>query len=201
MLCNITLNEEGWAYLNFYCENYSNELDINDYNSYYNFINVAVSNFNYDKYSVNLDKAKYKDLSYVKDIGSELKNSKILNINPTSGEFHTPTKSSKNPVFEEQHTERGAKLDITTNTGTIKNPELAYNIGLCLIEENLTAMQLTYEIHENYNSDDIAIDFLSIAVGKCVSDLLNSQLVLENKVDDETYYRANDDFKKLLGDG
>ena len=118
-----------------------------------------------------------------------------------SGEFHNPPKSSKNPVFEEQHTERGAKLDITTNTGTIKNPELAYNIGLCLIEENLTAMQLTYEIHENYNSDDIAIDFLSIAVGKCVSDLLNSQLVLENKVDDETYYRASDDFKKLLGDG
>ncbi|MGN0177402.1 MAG: hypothetical protein ACI389_06185 [Methanobrevibacter sp.] len=201
MLCNITLNEEGWAYLNFYCENYSNELDINDYNSYYNFINVAVSNFNYDKYSVNLDKAKYNDLSYVKDIGSELKNSKILNINPTSSEFHTPTKASKNTVFEKQSSKKGANLDITTNTGTMKNPELARNIGLCLIKGNLTAKQLTDEIHENYNTDDTSIDFLSIAVGKCINDLLNSQLVLENKVDDETYYRASDDFKKLLGDG
>lgn len=201
MLCNITLNEEGWAYLNFYCENYSDELDINDYDSYYNFINIAVSNFNYDKCSIDLNKAKYNDLTYVKDIGSELKNSKILNINPTSSEFHNPSKASKNTVFEEQSTKKGAKLDITTNTGTIKNPELAHNIGLCLIKGNLTAKQLTDELHKNYNPDDTAIDFLSIAVGKCVNDLLNSQLVLEDKEDDETFYRASDDFKKLLGDG
>ena len=130
-----------------------------------------------------------------------MKNSKILNINPTSSEFHTPTKASKNTVFEKQSSKKGANLDITTNTGTMKNPELARNIGLCLIKGNLTAKQLTDEIHENYNTDDTSIDFLSIAVGKCINDLLNSQLVLENKVDDETYYRASDDFKKLLGDG
>ena len=199
-LCNISLNEEGWTYLECYCESYNKELDINDYDSYYNFINVAVINFNYDRYSVNLDKAKYSDLAYVKDVGLTLKNSKIINRNTTSNEFHNTQKSSKKGVFEKQLLEVGAKLDITTNTSTITNTDLAFKIGLCLVNGYLTAKQLTERIHENYNSDDIAIDFLAISVSKCLIDLLNSQLVMQEDVDGEIYYKASDEFKKLLGD-
>lgn len=199
-LCNITLNEEGWLYLENFSESYSQEININDYDSYFTFIKVAVSNFNYDKYSVDLNKAKYSELTYVKDIGVNLKNSKASHTTLTADEFNNPPKTSENTDFKKQSMKLDAKSDITTITGTIKNHDLAYNIGLCLVSQDLTAKQLTEEIYENYNSDDIAIDFLAISISKCVSDLLNSQIVLKEEVDGKTYYKASADFKKLIGD-
>ena len=93
-----------------------------------------------------------------------------------------------------------AKSDITTNTSTIQNTELACKIGACLIEHDLTAKQLTEMIYENYNPDEIGIDFLAISVSKCISDLVNAQLVLKEEVDNEIHYSASGDFKKFLGD-
>ena len=39
-----------------------------------------------------------------------------MNINPTSGEFHTPTKSSKNPVFDQKNG-GGARFNMGINFG------------------------------------------------------------------------------------
>lgn len=199
-LCNITLNEEGWLYLQNFSESYPNKLDINDYDSYYNFINIAVSNFDYDKYSIDLDKAKYSDLVYIQDIGLELKKSNISNNNHKSDEFHNLQKTSNNADFKKLIVKVHAKSDITTNTSTIQNTNLACKIGACLIEHDLTAKQLTEMIYENYNPDEIGIDFLAISVSKCVSDLVNAQLVLKEEVDNEIHYSASGDFKKFLGD-
>lgn len=197
-LSNISINEEGWEYLNSYCENYTAKITVNDYNSYYDFINGAVKGFDFDNYSVNLYDAKYIDLTYVKDVGSTIKNSKIMTPHDDENKFHNLQKVAENAPSDEKNRKIGVNSYLTSYTSEIRNTELAYNIGLCLKNESLTAKELTDKIHED---TDVSIDFLAISIGNCVNDLVNCQLVSQNKIDDEIYYEASESFKKLLGDG
>ena len=95
---------------------------------------------------------------------------------------------------------KGVELDITPNTTSIKTNELAYKIGLCLVEGDLTAEQLTDRIYKNHNPNGITIDFLSISVSYSISGLLNSQLVLKEVVDGKIYYKASNYFRKIVGE-
>ena len=197
-LSNISINEEGWEYLNSYCENYTVKITVKDYNSYYDFIDGAIKGFDFDNYSVNLYDAKYVDLTYVKDVGSIIKNSKIMTPSDDEDKLHNLQEVVENAPSDEKGRKIGVNSYLTSYTSDISNTELAYNIGLCLKNESLTAKELTDKIHEE---DDVSVDFLAISVGKCVNDLVNSQLVSQNKINDEIYYEASESFKKLLGDG
>lgn len=197
-LSNISINEEGWEYLNSYCENYTAKITVKDYNSYYDFIDGAIKGFDFDNYSVNLYDAKYVDLTYVKDVGSIIKNSKIMTPSDDEDKLHNLQEVAENAPSDEKARKIGVNSYLTSYTSDISNTELAYNIGLCLKNESLTAKELTDKIHED---DDVSVDFLAISVGKCINDLINCQLVSQNKINDEIYYEASESFKKLLGDG
>ena len=80
----------------------------------------------------------------------------------------------------------------------IKNTELAYTIGVCLKNERLTAKELIDKIQED---SEVSVDFLAISVSECINDLVNCQLVLKDLTNDGVYYKVNDSFKQLLGDG
>ena len=105
-LSNITINQEGHRYLKNYCERYGEELNIEDYNSYFNFINEAVQNFDYNAYSVILNKAKFTDLSYINDIGSDLKNP-MFSDTPHNTTINNPEKTSEIFGYEEKKHEQG----------------------------------------------------------------------------------------------
>lgn len=197
-LSNITINKEGWGYLNSYCEIYTAEICLDDYNSYYNFIDGAIKGFDFDKYSINLHDAKYEDLTYVKKVGSTLKNSNGIPPHADGGIFDNPLKMEDITPLSEKSSNVGGKSYLTSYTGKIKNPGLAYNIGLCLKKDDLTAKELTQQLHE---TSDVSVDFLAISVGNCINDLLNCQLVSKNSRNGEIYYKAAASFKQLLGDG
>ena len=197
-LSNISINEDGWEYLNSYCRNYTNEINISEYNSYYGFIDGAIKGFNFEKYSVNLNDASYADLTYVKDVGCILKNSKILSPNDNEENYHNLQKVVKNTPSNEISRKVDVNSYLTTNTSMIKNTELAYTIGVCLKNESLTAKELIDKIPYDH---DAGVDFLAISVGECINDLVNCQLVLKDMANDGVYYKASDSFKQLLGDG
>ncbi|WP_296857153.1 hypothetical protein [uncultured Methanobrevibacter sp.] len=64
-LANIVINKEGHAYLKKYCEDETNTIDLNDYDSYYNFINNAITNFDFEKYAVSLEYATPDEINYM----------------------------------------------------------------------------------------------------------------------------------------
>lgn len=198
-LSNITINEEGWEYLNFYCENYTDEITVDDYDSYYNFINGAIKDFDIDKYSVNLYEAKYSDLTYVKKVDALIKISKILTPPNYEADYDNLQKMVENTPFDEKEKKADVKSHLTCTTRGLRNNELAYNICLCLMNDSLTEKELTDELYANYNSNGISIEFLAISISNCIDDLVNSELVSQITVDDEIQYQTSDSFKQLLG--
>ena len=197
-LSNISINEDGWEYLNSYCRNYPNEIPLDEYNSYYTFIEGAIKGFNIEKYSVNLNDASYADLTYVKDVGCILKNSKILSPHDDDNNYHNLQKVVENTPTDEKNRKIGVNHYLTRNTSMIKNTELAYTIGVCLKNESLTAKELIDKIQEDI---EVSVDFLAISIGECINDLVNCQLVLKDITNDGVYYKASNSFKQLLGEG
>ena len=197
-LSNISINEDGWEYLNSYCRNYPNEIHLDEYNSYYSFIEGAIKGFNFEKYSVNLNDASYADLTYVKDVGCILKNSKILSPHDDDNNYHNLQKVVENTPTDEKNRKIGVNHYLTRNTSMIKNTELAYTIGVCLKNESLTAKELIDKIQED---SEVSVDFLAISIGECINDLVNCQLVLKDITNDGVYYKASNSFKQLLGEG
>ena len=197
-LSNISINEDGWDYLNSYCRNYPNEIHLDEYNSYYSFIEGAIKGFNFEKYSVNLNDASYADLTYVKDVGCILKNSKILSPHDDDNNYHNLQKVVENTPTDEKNRKIGVNHYLTRNTSMIKNTELAYTIGVCLKNESLTAKELIDKIQEDR---EVSVDFLAISIGECINDLVNCQLVLKDITNDGVYYKASNSFKQLLREG
>ena len=197
-LSNISINEDGWEYLNSYCRNYPNEIPLDEYNSYYTFIEGAIKGFNIEKYSVNLNDASYADLTYVKDVGCILKNSKILSPHDDDNNYHNLQKVVENTPTDEKNRKIGVNHYLTRNTSMIKNTELAYTIGVCLKNESLTAKELIDKIQEDI---EVSVDFLAISIGECINDLVNCQLVLKDITNDGVYYKVSNSFKQLLGEG
>lgn len=200
VLSNIPINEEGWEYLNFYCENYTDEITADDYDSYYNFINGAIEGFDIDKYSVNIYEAKYSDFAYVKKVDTLIKISKILTPHDYKADYDNLQKMVENTPSDEKGRKAGVKSHLTCDTRGFRNTELAYNICLCLMKDSLTVKEITDKLYENYYSDDVSVDFLAISVIKCIEDLVNCKLVSQNTEDDEIEYQASDSFKQLLGE-
>ena len=73
-LANIVINKEGHAYLKKYCEDETNTIDLNDYDSYYDFINNAITNFDFKKYAVPLEDATPDEINYMIDLFSSPEN-------------------------------------------------------------------------------------------------------------------------------
>ena len=64
-LANISVNDKGYDYLKNYCESETNTIDLDDYDSYYNFINNAISNFDFNKYTIKLEDTRFDELKYM----------------------------------------------------------------------------------------------------------------------------------------
>lgn len=61
--CNILVNEKGYVYLKNYCDNYTEDIDVKDYDSYFEFIDCFFDGFNYDDYSIDLNDASLEDIN------------------------------------------------------------------------------------------------------------------------------------------
>ena len=61
--CNILVNEKGYVYLKNYCDNYTEDIDVKDYDSYFEFIDCFFDGFNHDDYSIDLNDASLEDIN------------------------------------------------------------------------------------------------------------------------------------------
>lgn len=96
-LANISINEKGYMFLKKYCEDKNHSINLDDYDSYYNFINDTLHDFDFKEYAVELEDAKYSELTYFIELYESLNNEKNEDIshNQDSKNFAKYPKTSE----------------------------------------------------------------------------------------------------------
>lgn len=213
-LANITINEKGYFYLKNYCENKNNIIDVNDYNSYYNFINNALTNFDLKKYSVKIENARLSELKYMTDLFSFQENDDEKNEDNSEDQnfaiFAKQVKVEESnpndnlaPIFGGNPDLPGtAKLqDSEIIFGSdINHPDNAFKVCNLLINRNLTGTELYDKIYTNVDMSDPDSEFYCsmefkeelhhLEMGHYISKYSNKK--------GETCYQLSDNLKKLL---
>ena len=190
-LANIALNERGYIFLKNYCEDETNTIDLNDYNSYYDFINNAIMNFDFNIYAIKLDNAKLADLKYMTDLfsfpqdtveknnqdknsASFAKQSKIDDnasiTNTTSnsyGKFHLPSVAKQQDTISKDNPDsNSSKLDSKTNNNDFEI--LDYDKDF---EERMKAqeeMENSHTLLETYTLD-FTVEDCQVRICDCLS--------------------------------
>ena len=69
---NIIINEKGITYLKKYCENYKEEINVEDYNSYYNFLQSFFDGLDNNQHMINLNDSSLDDINEMFEFRDEL---------------------------------------------------------------------------------------------------------------------------------
>lgn len=209
-LANITINEKGYTYLKNYCNNKNTCIDLNDYNSYYNFINDGISNFKFDVYAIKLEDAKLSDLTYIiehfenpnfeTENTPSKQNDEVFANHPKTME-NTPNDDSTQGSYGESNLPSSAKLQDSSKIldSNINDPDYALRICELLVNQNLTRDAIFNELHSDMLSDpELAFEYQKDFFETV--DQLEEGFVSEDKEGDIVYLKLNDDLKKISKD-
>ena len=215
-MVNITVNKRGENFLKNYCENENHYIDFNDYDSYYNFINDALSNFNLDEYAIKLEDARFSDLKGMIDlfespnnIGEKnKKNSQDLN----SMNFSRHEKVTENAQNEDSTNISYGVSDFPCVTKQqdstsifnhdVKHPDDALKVCKLLVNRDLTCDEIFDEMYgevEMFDSDEEDCYYMSL------EELLNSldmgdYISWYSNENNETVYCINSQLKQVIQD-
>lgn len=159
---NIILNKKGYVYLKKYCSSYDEEMDKDDYDSYYNFIHDFIDGLD-ETYCIDINAASIEDLRSSAD---EME--KILRDIPTDihDKITSMTNITENALNENQSSNHESKLKKHPshpsgfkNKGTIE--EMGYDFSIIqklsdiLLQDGWVTAE---EVMTNYELFDIRPD-------------------------------------------
>ena len=210
-LANITVNEKGYVYLKNYCESENHCIDLNDYDSYYNFINDAMNNFDLKKYAIKLEDAKHDDLKYMIDLfSSPNKNVEETYKDQNSANAADQPKIVENAPIEDTTSNSYGDSDLPStakqwDSTTIFGSEIGRSDFALEICELLFNQKLDfYSIFDVvYSDQDFSIpdakEYCNMELGEQL-DLLESHDYINTikNEDGKTYYQLDDDLKEVL---
>ena len=177
-LSNIVINKEGYIYLLHYCNNYEIEITANDYDTYYNFINNTITNFDFNKYSVNLSEAKHSDIEYMANLET-----KINNIKKREEDIHRPS--------QEILTDLPKSEEDGEQENSISNVTVKFEMPVNTKDQNLQKDQ----IDENKYDIDIFNKIVPIIIS---GDLTLSEIQKKIKDDSEDIIFLDEKVKRYL---
>lgn len=194
-LSNIVLNKEGYIYLLNYCDNYETEIAVNDYDTYYNFINNTITNFDFNKYSINLSKAKYSDIEYMASLETNINNLKKIEEDihrPSQGILTDLPKSKENKEQDNSISNVTVKseMPVNINDQNLKKDHVNENkydigifnkIGSIVLSGDLTLSEIQNKIKKDFKD----IKFLDDKVERYLNKMKEEgyvSLIFENNV-------------------
>lgn len=212
-LANITVNEKGYTFLKKYCESENHSIDLNNYNSYYNFINDAINHFDFDEYAVELEDATLSDLRYM------IKHFESSNSSDEKNEGSLHDHDSADFAKQVKNDESDQNADSTpVSYGTSDLPSAAkqrdtraifgYNIEgagyaakICelLVHQNLTINAILNELHPDalLNPEDYLMELREF--DEVINSLREFDFISKIEGDDGiSYYHLNDDVRNKL---
>ena len=118
--CNILLNEIGFQYMKKYCDEYVEEIDLNDYDSYFNMLNSFFEGLDYDKMCVDLNNASLDELTAMINFKEDIRN-KIFEKYNFDGSHN-----SENFSQEKKKKEKSQK-DVKPKKSLLKSKSNSFN--------------------------------------------------------------------------
>ncbi|MEE0941759.1 MAG: hypothetical protein UIB63_01455 [Methanobrevibacter sp.] len=210
-LANITVNEKGYTYLKKYCEDETHCIDLNDYDSYYDFINGAISNFKLSKYAVKLEDAKLSDLKYMIDqFSSQAKKIEEDHQGQNSASSANQPKRVKNALNDDTTSNSYGDSDLpsaarewdsTSIFGSeINRPDFALEICELLFNQNLNFGDIFDAVYQDQDfSIPDAKEYCNMELSEQLDLLESYDYINSSKNEDgETYYQLDDDLKEVL---
>lgn len=210
-LANISINENGYAYLKNYCEDKTHCIDLNDYNSYYDFINDAISNFDLSKYAVKLENAKFSDLKYMIDqFSSPAKKIEEDPQDQNSASYANQSKmvenasnddTTSNSYGDSDLPSAARQRDSTSIFGSeINRSDFALEICALLFNQNLNFGDIFDAV---YHDQDFSIpdakEYCNMELNEQLDLLESYDYINSSKNNDgKTYYQLDDDLKEVL---
>lgn len=210
-LANITVNEKGYTYLKKYCEDETHCIDLNDYNSYYDFINDAISNFDLSKYAVKLENAKLSDLKYMIDQFS----SPAKKIEEDPQDQNSASSANQPKMVENASNENTTSVsygdsdlpsaakqwDSTSIFGSeINHPDFALKICELLFNHELDFDDIFDAVYQDQDFTIVdAKEYCNMELSEQL-DLLESYAYINSSKNDDgkNYYQLDNDLKEVL---
>ena len=210
-LANITVNEKGYTYLKKYCEDETHCIDLNDYDSYYDFINGAISNFKLREYAVKLEDAKLSDLKYMIDQFSSP--AKKIEEDPQDQNSVSSANQSKMvenasnedttsvPYGDSDLPSAARQWDSTSIFGSeINHPDFALKICELLFNHELDFDDIFDAVYQDQDFTIVdAKEYCNMELSEQLDLLESYDYINSSKNEDgETYYQLDDDLKEVL---
>lgn len=155
LLSNISINKEGYDYLENYCISYSDPIKLDDYDSYYNFIKRAIDNFDVKKYAVKLDKTTHSDLTYISKRWSALKKLDEFDDTP----YHASHKNFDEAIENESNSsddETGKESNVISEmTMMIKGIDSSEIFNTNIEDKDLALKVCALLFNQDMDEDDI----------------------------------------------
>lgn len=216
--CNILLNEIGFQYMKKYCDDYEKQINLRDYNSYYDMINTFFDGLDYEKMCVKLETSSLDELNLMIDFKEKIKRdfydkyaSEGVVNEGNSFQDHSikadntanDKQSEKSLLNSESNRDNSIKKgnrDFLENIGV--DVSIAYGIHDLLAEGGKTIDEIRTSLCEGLNPSDVDSHSLALKVEMNVKRLLDNELLeIVSYSNKAMTYAVNDKFSELLGLG
>lgn len=209
---NISINNRGYIYLKKYCEEYVEDIKLEDYDSMFNFIDGFFKDFDINIYSISIENLSLEDIESNIGLNIEEKNPNQKNNTtptiPKDENFTDTNKIANNPQNEEQDENLIGNTDIPiVPIGSFKNKtfleEKGYDFNIllgitdALSDDDLSLNEIRNKIYPNPNPDDVdeaKVLRIELTVNKMVNDGYISLKSINNKM----YYSLEDKEKNFI---
>jgi len=217
--CNILVNERGYIYLKNYCDKYSEEIDVKDYDSYFRLLEGFFDGFDYEECSINLNDASLEDINkfngFKKEIYDALlpddeKNKEGMPSDDGS-KFQEHKKTMENPSIDDVDAKSLLKKESNSNNSIdIENKGILAEKGIdftiakeihALLSkgEALTLHQIRTHICRYENPDDYNSESLSLKVEVNVKRLVKYDFLdIVSYTNKAESYMTNDKLMRAL---
>ena len=210
---NIIINEKGIYYLKNYCENYTEKIDVEEYNSYFKFLKGFFDGLNYDEHVIDLNNTSSYDIdtmmNFKDEIVEEIKNSKNKGGSSEGQKICTYSKTMENPLNDKQSKKNiGNPKNTNVVIFSLANKEqfeeigidveCAYEIYEILSSGEKTIQQIINKYCEFSDPDDFNSERTPLKVEDNVTRLFMHDFIDMEKINNVEVYYLQDKFVELV---
>ena len=216
--CNILLNKIGFQYMEKYCDDYEKQINLKDYDSYFDMINSFFKGLDYGKMCVELDNASLDELNLMIDFKEGIKNAfyekyALEDVVNEGNAFQDHSKGADNPSNDGQ-SEKSLLNSESNRDNSIKKENrdflekigvdisIAFGIHDLLAEGEKTVDEIRTSICEGLNPSDVDSHSLALKVEMNIKRLADNDLLdIASYSNKAMSYAVNRKFSELLGIG
>lgn len=220
---NISLNKKGYIFLDTYCKNYDNDIDVCDYNSYFKFIEGFFDEFNEDKYMISLEDAKQEDIEYMNEFSQRIKKGiqedhhenvheiEEKNLSPSreifndSQEINDDAQNQKQEDIQIVNDEKTIEtIDESSNKELLESLgidyDLALEIGFILSENDFSIDEIRTILCQDLNPQDVDSHFIVVKIDKAIKKLKEHDFISESINSNLVRMHIEDKFMNIIDD-